>query len=161
MKKLKLLCQPGEDGNCSQCGHPLPVSMRRPCRGDGPPLIVDPRARPTSSSTSRGKRKRHWASAKPPRLLGDRIADALTAIGITKEKWAAFVGEEGQPPGCSSCNKRQQKLNDADAYMRKLKDRFGEAAAEAVSKVWAPISWLKNKAVQSRTGHSDNPTMKG
>lgn len=97
-----------------------------------------------------------------PMLLGDRIEAALTSVGITKERWAAFTGKHGDIPGCGTCEQRQQALNDADQWMRDLASDLGEAAATAISRFWAPISWLQKRKTdqdQPRITPSEPPTI--
>jgi hypothetical protein len=50
--------------------------------------------------------------------LGDRVADGLAAVGITKERVSKLVGKD------CGCKKRQEALN-----------RLGQRAAEAVRKL--------------------------
>lgn len=100
----------------------------------------------------------HLSPDKPPMLLGDRIAMTLEAFGITKEKWGEFVNEKGLPPGCGGCDQRQEALNNADDYARKIAAEFGNAAMDAISKFWAPVSWLrKPKSPPDQSGTSPAP----
>src|SRR4051812_44713092 len=114
----KALCQP-VSGGCSQRGLPCPDMPRRQC-GIVPSV------------------QRELPVARPA-LLGDRIESALTSIGVTKDRWAWFVGQFGTPPtgGCGGCDKRQEVLNDADLWMRHAASELGSAAVTAISKVWA------------------------
>jgi hypothetical protein len=50
--------------------------------------------------------------------LGDRVADGLAAVGITKERVSKLIGKD------CGCKKRQEALN-----------RLGQRAAEAVRKL--------------------------
>lgn len=99
-------------------------------------------------------------------LLGDRIELALISIGLPKERWAGFVERFGGPPGadCVGCDQRQEDINAADLWMRHAYAELGSAATAAISKIWAPISWLKKqseKPVQSGISPDQPPTMKG
>ncbi len=97
-------------------------------------------------------------------LLGDRIESVLISIGIPKERWAAFMQQFGGPPTCDGCEQRQADINAADLWMRNAYAELGSAATVAISKIWAPISWLKkhsDKPVQSGNWPEQPPTMKG
>lgn len=51
--------------------------------------------------------RKHYKTASPPAPgLGDYVANALGAIGITKERVSAAVG------GDCGCHKRQEALNE-------------------------------------------------
>ncbi|MGA0207730.1 MAG: hypothetical protein ACO3LT_08075 [Ilumatobacteraceae bacterium] len=60
----------------------------------------------------------HPAYPHPRKGLGDRVADGLAAVGITKERVSKLVGKD------CGCKKRQEALN-----------RLGQRAAEAVRKL--------------------------
>jgi hypothetical protein len=60
----------------------------------------------------------HPAYPHPKKGLGDRVADGLAAVGITKERVSKLVGKD------CGCKKRQEALN-----------RLGQRAAEAVRKL--------------------------
>lgn len=99
-------------------------------------------------------------------LLGDRIELALIGIGLTKERWAAFRQQFGEPPGadCEGCEQRQTDLNAADLYMRNAYAELGSAATAAISKFWAPISYFRNhgkEPVQSGISPDEPPTIEG
>jgi hypothetical protein len=72
--------------------------------------------------------------------LGDRIEAALTGIGITKERYVAFKEQFGLPPTCN-CDGRKSNINDAERYMREVVSNLGDAAANALAKIWAPVGW--------------------
>jgi hypothetical protein len=60
--------------------------------------------------------------------LGDRVESALTAVGVTKERWQGVRAAVGLPPGCN-CNARKQWINKLDERLElgeKL-DRFKAA----------------------------------
>jgi hypothetical protein len=60
--------------------------------------------------------------------LGDRVEQALTAVGITQQSYQELKSAIGLPPGCN-CETRKRWLN-------KLGEKLGDAAkaaAEAVS----------------------------
>jgi hypothetical protein len=52
--------------------------------------------------------------AKTRKLLGDHVASALEKVGITKERVTSFLGKP------CPCAKRQRKLNQLDAWARKI-----------------------------------------
>lgn len=60
----------------------------------------------------------HPAYPCPRKGLGDRVADGLAAVGITKERVSKLVGKD------CGCKKRQEAFN-----------RLGQRAAEAVRKL--------------------------
>lgn len=60
----------------------------------------------------------HPAYPRQRRGLGDRVADGLATVGITKERVSKVVGKD------CGCQKRQEALN-----------RLGQRAAEAVRKL--------------------------
>lgn len=85
---------------CSRCGFKLPacVSFVRLCGTRKQRLkVIREQAR-----TRQFSRK----------LLGDRIEDALTFVGITKERVEKWVG------GPCGCSERQERLNRLDAWVR-------------------------------------------
>ncbi len=114
---MHVLCQRKDDGICSQCGEPLSPRLRRTCRARTPQADYD-------------------VFPAQPQLLGDRIEKALIAIGIPKERWAAFFAKHGEPPNCSGCDKRQEKINAAHQYLLDLTNEFGQKAADAVGQFW-------------------------
>lgn len=57
--------------------------------------------------------------------LGDRVESALTAVGVTKERWVAFKEKFGMLPTCN-CESRQRALNQ-------LGDELGDKAKAAVA----------------------------
>ena len=59
---------------------------------------------------------------------GDRVETALTAIGVTKERWSSFKSAFGLGPTCN-CEARKDWLNQVG-------DQLGDAAKDAVSKVF-------------------------
>lgn len=67
--------------------------------------------------------------------LGDRIESALTAAGITKERWKAFKGAMGLPRTCN-CDARKE-------YINKLGEQLGEAAKSAVDALFKPVPFSK------------------
>jgi len=82
---------------CPKCGHAATTSTERylrNCEIEGPP--------------------------KPG--LGDLSAYALAHLGITKEKFAEWMGKDGD---CSSCAKRQEKLNRFGRYLAKRAEKLG------------------------------------
>jgi hypothetical protein len=60
----------------------------------------------------------HPAYPQPRKGLGDRVADGLASVGITKERVSKLVGKD------CGCAKRQEALN-----------RLGQRAAEALRKL--------------------------
>lgn len=93
--------------------------------------------------------------------LGDRIESALSSIGITQQSWGAFREKFGLPPECN-CSERVELINDGEQWMRQAAAELGTAATAAISKIWAPISWLKNREkdpVQSGISPALPPTM--
>ena len=62
--------------------------------------------------------EKHPAYPHPRKGLGDRVADGLAAVGITKERVSKLVGKD------CGCAKRQEALN-----------RLGQRAADAVRKL--------------------------
>lgn len=57
--------------------------------------------------------------------LGDRVEAALTAVGVTKERWISLKKALGLPPTCS-CDSRK-------LYLDRLGDEVGEKAKAAVA----------------------------
>ena len=56
----------------------------------------------------------------PPKLgLGDLSAYALAHLGITKEKFSAWIGKE------CNCPERQEKLNRFRRYLAKRAEKLG------------------------------------
>jgi hypothetical protein len=49
----------------------------------------------------------HWQARRPAPGLGDRVASALFAVGITKERVSKALGVKD-----CGCKKRQAQLND-------------------------------------------------
>jgi len=69
---------------------------------------------------------------KKAKLLGTRIKDALTAVGITEERVSSFLGRP------CNCAVRVRKLNELDQWFRdsfkkKTKEEAAEDAASIVS----------------------------
>lgn len=60
--------------------------------------------------------------------LGDRIEQALTAVGVTQDRWREFKGAMGLPKTCN-CNARKKWLNQ-------LGEAFGKTARDAVDALW-------------------------
>lgn len=52
----------------------------------------------------------------PEKGLGDYTENILSSIGITKEKWAALVGEEKEKTGCGGCGWRHKVLNSVSNW---------------------------------------------
>ena len=50
--------------------------------------------------------------------LGDHIAVGLTMLGVTKERYAAWLGKP------CNCQKRQEKLNRLGRYITKRAERL-------------------------------------
>jgi len=70
-----------------------------------------------------------------PKGLGDRVEQALTAIGITKERVEEWVG-----PECG-CEERKQKLNRiGEVVSRFWGGLFGGGKAEAAKEIEEMIS---------------------
>jgi hypothetical protein len=66
--------------------------------------------------------------------LGDRIESALSAIGITPERWVATKELIGLPPTCG-CMERKESLNRLDSWLRELGQRLGDEAQKVVAKL--------------------------
>ncbi len=121
---MKTLCQ-HDNGKCTQCGTPMGANWRRPC--------VPGKQWPTPQPN-------------PPATpgLGDRIESTLIAFGITKESYIAFKQKCGLPPTCN-CDGRKEGINNAEEWMNNLAAELGSAAANAISKIWAPTTWFKKQ----------------
>lgn len=89
------------------------------------PKITSPRItkRPKISST-RITRHPKISSPQHPVLLGDRVEQALSALGITKDRVEQWLG---RPCGCA---RRQEKLNQLDRWARRIIGGKTEKAQE-------------------------------
>jgi len=84
---------------CSQCGVPTPKARIyktppiRPCPGVGSPIAPD---------------------NPKPKLLGDRISQALTLVGITEERVSKWLGRP------CKCPERRERLNQIHAWANRV-----------------------------------------
>lgn len=62
--------------------------------------------------------------------LGDDLEHALSAIGITQERWRAAKAQLGLPPTCN-CDKRKAWLNRASVMLQANASKLSEALREA------------------------------
>ena len=93
---------------CQDCGEWRPFARARNCSATHTPTVY-------LTDTSQGG-------------LGDRIETALTAVGVTKERWGTLKGLIGLPNTCR-CAERQIWLNQ-------LGEQLGDAAKSAVESLW-------------------------
>ena len=91
------------EARCRQRGYTLEQVAACIVSRDGDTVTVD---------------ENHPAYPHARKGLGDRVADGLAAVGITKERVSKLVGKD------CGCQKRQEALN-----------RLGQRAAEAVRKL--------------------------
>ena len=68
-------------------------------------------------------------AATKQRYLGDHVEQALTMVGITKERVAKALG------GCGGCGKRQAKLNAIDQAAREIVGGAVESGRETLAKI--------------------------
>ena len=66
--------------------------------------------------------------ATPQRYLGDHVEQALSKVGITKQRIAKALG------GCN-CGKRQAKMNAIDQAAREIVGGAVEAGRETIAKL--------------------------
>jgi hypothetical protein len=64
-----------------------------------------------------------------PVMIGDLVEQALTSVGITKERVERLTRTEGKPGGCG-CGARQKWLNEAGAKVQYAVRDAGQAAAK-------------------------------
>jgi hypothetical protein len=70
--------------------------------------------------------------------LSGKIESALATAGIANARWDAFKKKFDLPPDCT-CEARRKGWSSVEKWMREVASEFGEPAAAAVSKLWAPI----------------------
>ncbi len=122
---MRNVCQ-SVDGICSQCGKPV-TSVRYCAAGPMAHKVKTPRPREAM-----------LISPTPPGL-GDRIESALTAIGITQERWKATKAAIGLPPTCN-CDERKAGINTAEQWVKELGSRLGNSAVDAISSFFRPLT---------------------
>lgn len=89
--------------------------------------LASRRSRPVES-VMRQPVTRPPRAVRKPMGLGDRVEQALTAVGITKERYQEVKEAIGLPPGCD-CEIRKQWLN-------RLGERLGDAARNAAEAIF-------------------------
>ena len=86
---------------------------------------------------------------KDKKLLGDRVSQALSLVGITEERVSSWLG---RPCGCSG---RKQKLNQLDAWARRITSENVQKAKWFLEDMMRPpITWSYGiTTVPSRFDH--------
>lgn len=110
---LGTLCEFIEDADsmkCAKCG----IRISKRVAGIGKPFVVCRAGRETRSTVAANQppdasTASHEFSAKKAGL-GDRLASALNAVGITKDRVQAVASKVGVKD--CGCKQRQQKLNE-------------------------------------------------
>jgi len=66
---------------------------------------------------------------RKPVMVGDLVENALTSVGITRERVERLTRTEGKPGGCG-CDGRKKWLNEAGAKVQYAVRDAGKAAAQ-------------------------------
>ena len=115
-------CEQCTDGMCKRRGVAMSAHHRKLCATNPKyALLWDRRYGVVDEEVS--------IEAPELKLAGDRIEEALSLIGVTKERVEKFIG------GPCRCGERQRKINQVDAWARRVISGKAKNAKKLLHKI--------------------------